>query len=238
MIGRFLTEADVFHFGCQLTGDCCRYYTIYCTPYDIVRLRFARGRTTTEMLAAGEFEIVSESFGALFADEAVGAILGIFGMPPKDLFPIARLRKDRDDRGPRCGYLTEDHRCGVYDHRPGVCRSYPLGRVLTPDGPRWFERKYSCPGKGQGSNTVADWIAESGLAAYTDGNDRFAAFAQAFMQAGRTYDQLSPDHQQELRDILYDFDRALDVSGRDAPATVATIDAAASEWLLRRLAHT
>lgn len=231
MIDRFLTEADTFAFACQQTGDCCRHYTIPCTPYDVVRLRASTGQTTTEMLAAGVYEIVDESFAAVFAGEAVAAVLAMFGVAPRDTFPIARLRKGADAGGPKCPFLTEEHLCGVYADRPGVCRSYPLGRVRTPDGPRWFERAYDCPGKGAGTQTVSGWIAESGLEAYGAANDRFAAFADALTAAGVSYADQPPSEREALRAILYDFDRVLDVAGCDAAEAVSRIDTAAQNWL-------
>lgn len=231
MIARFLDEGDTFDFACQTTGDCCRHFAIYCTPYDVVRLRGATGLTTTEMLARGDYAVVEESFAAVFTDNAVGALLGLFGAQPKDMFPVARLAKREDARGPRCVYLQDAGLCGVYAHRPGVCRSYPLGRVRTPDGPRWFERDYGCPGKGMGTRTVAAWIAESGLRDYAAGNDHFAAFAERLRVAGVAYADLTADTQSALRTALYDFDRVRDVPLDEPAAALATIDTGARQWM-------
>lgn len=231
MIARFLDDGDTFHFACQMTGDCCRAYTIVCTPYDVVRLRHATHLRTGAMLAAGLYEIVDEPLSAAFGGEAVAGILAMFGAPARDLFPVARLRRTHDAIGPKCPMLRADNLCGAYEHRPGVCRSYPLGRVRTPEGPRWFEREYWCPGKEQGTQTVADWVVQSGLAAYAAGNDRFAAFADTVRAAGVDFAALPAVQQDALRAILYDFDTALDVRGRSDYDTLTAIDAAAHAWL-------
>lgn len=231
MIGRFLTEADTFAFACRQTGDCCRQYTIFCTPYDLIRLRHATGMRTSDMLAAGTYDIVEESFGAAFNGEALGAVLSLFGVPSRDVFPIVRLRKSTDNRGARCTFLTDEGRCGVYSHRPGVCRSYPLGRIRTPDGPRWFEREYDCPGKGCGTQRVDEWIAESQLDAYADGNDRFAEFVKAVREAGVDYLALPETQRARLRTVLYDFDRLPDIQACTDAEVLSRIDAAARAWL-------
>lgn len=233
MIARFLDEADTFAFACRQTGDCCRQYTIVCTPYDLVRLRHATGQSTTAMLAAGVYDIVDESFDAVFGGESVGAVLSLFGVPTRDAFPVARLRKAVDACGPACPFLTGEGLCGVYEHRPGVCRSYPLGRVRTPDGPRWFEREYNCPGKGCGTQGVADWITASGLAVYADGNDRFADFVEDVRNAEVDFPGLPNNQQARLRTILYDFDHILNTGARDDGAVLAAIDEAAHAWLQR-----
>lgn len=224
MIARFLAETDTFRFACQTTGDCCRTYTIYCTPYDIVRLRHATGLPTTQMLDTGLYEIIDESVGAVFGGDTISGVLALFGAPAPDVLPLARLRRP-------CPFLRDDNLCGVYEHRPGVCRSYPLGRVRTPDGPRWFEREYGCPGKDRGTQIVADWIVESGLDAYTAGNDRFAAFADAVRTAGIRFAALPPHDQAALRAALYDFDRTDALAGLDDGAVLEQIDAAARAWL-------
>ncbi len=231
MISRFLDEGDTFAFACQMTGDCCRHYTILCTPYDIVRLRRATGASTTAMIADGVYEVVEESFGAVFGGDTVNAVLGMFGVPIRDRFPVARLRTVRDGRGPKCTFLQPDGACGVYPDRPGVCRSYPLGRLRTPDGPRWFEREYGCPGKGQGTQELGPWIAQSGLAAYAAGNDRFADFVADVRAAGIDVATLPPPALEHLRTVLYDFDRILDVAPCDDAETLTRIDTAARAWL-------
>jgi Fe-S-cluster containining protein len=68
--------------------------------------------------------------------------------------------------------------CTVHADRPLVCRLYPLGRHLLPDGTEWFSHLEPHPqsaGELTGRGTVADYLAAQGAAP-------FLAAAQEYFQ--------------------------------------------------------
>lgn len=55
--------------------------------------------------------------------------------------------KERKDFS--CIFL-EAHGCGVYDHRPAQCRSYPFWSEILESDVSWQEEAKNCPGIGAG----------------------------------------------------------------------------------------
>ncbi|MFH0781508.1 MAG: YkgJ family cysteine cluster protein [Pseudomonadota bacterium] len=103
------TQAFSFacHPGVKCFTECCRLLELALTPYDVLRLRKATGLTSEELL---EKYIICEQ-------------------DPGEAFPRLYLTMVDDGRA-SCIFVGKDG-CSVYEHRPGACRAYPLGRAVT-----------------------------------------------------------------------------------------------------------
>ncbi|MFZ5584814.1 MAG: YkgJ family cysteine cluster protein [Thermodesulfobacteriota bacterium] len=155
--GQRLEPGQDFAFACRpglaCFNTCCAQKRLPLMPYDLLRLRRGLDLTAPEII---------ERFAELEMDPVSG-------------WPVFRLRLD--GRG-RCPLLTPDG-CEAYAHRPAACRTYPLARAVKADpqgrpaGEVWLRQETpGCLGWGAKRRlTVADWIADQGLAPYQAAND-------------------------------------------------------------------
>lgn len=51
------------------------------------------------------------------------------------------------EAGEACGFLDPQGRCSIHSFRPGICRLFPLGRIYTEEGIRYFLQIYECAKK-------------------------------------------------------------------------------------------
>lgn len=79
-----------------------------------------------------------------------------------------------------CGFLTGEGRCSIHDHRPGVCRLFPLGRYyysepesgkgpeqsVKPGAFRYFLQVHECPMPGKTKVKVSKWVDTPELSRY------------------------------------------------------------------------
>jgi uncharacterized protein len=104
-----LHKGEEFKFACHkgvsCFTECCRLLELALTPYDILRLRRATGIGSKEFLE--KYVIVEQE--------------------PDESLPRLYLTMVDDGRG-SCPFVIADG-CSVYEHRPGACRAYPLGRA-------------------------------------------------------------------------------------------------------------
>lgn len=100
------------HSGVACFTECCRMLELALTPYDVLRLRYATGLTSRELL---DSYIITEQ-------------------DPGEPFPRFYLTMIDDGRA-SCVFIGP-RGCVVYPHRPSACRAYPLGRaaVRSADG--------------------------------------------------------------------------------------------------------
>lgn len=105
-----IDKDDSFSFSChpevQCFTECCRLLDLALTPYDVLRLRKGTGLTSEKLL---EKFIISEQ-------------------EPGEPFPRLYLSMVDDGKG-SCVFVGKNG-CSVYAHRPGACRTYPLGRAV------------------------------------------------------------------------------------------------------------
>ncbi len=106
-----INPGDVFCFLCHKDIDCftrcCRELELALTPYDVLRLRRATGLTSSQL---HERYIIEER-------------------GPEATFPTFFLTMVDDGRA-SCVFVSAQG-CSIYQHRPGACRTYPLGRGTT-----------------------------------------------------------------------------------------------------------
>lgn len=173
--------------GLRCFTHCCHGLELELTPYDMLRLRRATGLSSTELLA--KYVIIEQL--------------------PDDVLPHCFLTMV-DDGTARCAFLGR-RGCSVYDHRPGACRSYPVGQATIWTGEN-FERRFvlvqedHCHGFAEAPvHTPLSYLASQDVSAYETFNKAFAALTQnqAFKEGFR------PDRQQcELFiNTLFDLDR-------------------------------
>jgi len=153
-------ESGLFQFACHpkvpCFNECCRKLSLVLTPYHFLRLRQALGISSDEFL--DRYAVVE---------------------PGQNGWTQARLKMN-DNQEQTCPFLS-DRGCMVYAHRPGACRSYPLGRATrggTAGGPLeeafFLVKETHCQGFAQGPTWCpADWFKDQGLAPYLEFNDLF-----------------------------------------------------------------
>jgi len=106
-----INPGDVFSFLCHKNiscfTHCCRELELALTPYDVLRLRSATGLSSSEL----HKRYIIEEYG------------------PEDIFPSFFLTMV-DDGQASCVFVNAEG-CSIYKHRPGACRTYPMGRGTT-----------------------------------------------------------------------------------------------------------
>jgi len=108
---RRIGNDDSFSFAChpqvKCFTDCCHMLELSLTPYDVLRLRRGTGLSSSELLE--KYIIVEQD--------------------PGEAFPRLYLTMI-DDGKASCVFLGRNG-CSIYEHRPGACRTYPLGRAVS-----------------------------------------------------------------------------------------------------------
>jgi Fe-S-cluster containining protein len=148
------------HPGVACFNQCCRRLELWLTPYDCLRLKQHLGLTSQEFIEA-HTEVEAGQNG----------------------WPMPRLKMREDDPERTCPFLAAGGAgCSVYAHRPGACRTYPLGRATkggsASDAPleeSWFlVREEHCQGFAEGRTwTPEEWTKDQGLEVYHAVNDLF-----------------------------------------------------------------
>lgn len=108
---------------CEGCSACCKGMgnSIVLDPLDVFRL--TKGLNCT--------------FEALIQNQAeLNVVDGI-------VLPSIRMREE----GETCGFLDPQGRCSIHSFRPGICRLFPLGRIYTEEGIRYFLQIYECAKK-------------------------------------------------------------------------------------------
>jgi uncharacterized protein len=99
---------STFAFACHQElscfTECCRMLELALSPYDVLRSRRGTGLTSAQLLE--RYLIIEQD--------------------PGEAFPRLYLSMVDDGRA-SCVFVTPEG-CSVYQHRPGACRTFPLGR--------------------------------------------------------------------------------------------------------------
>lgn len=149
------------HKGVSCFTECCRMLELALSPYDVLRLRYSTGKTSTELL-----------------DQYI-----IMEQEPAEPFPRFYLTMVDDGRA-SCVFVSKDG-CTVYEDRPGACRTYPLGRALqkgtdgTDSEHFIIIQENHCRGFFEPtSQTPTEYTADQKLSRYNYFNDLVAAILQ------------------------------------------------------------
>ncbi len=199
------------HAGLRCFNTCCRDKRLTLLPHDVVRLRRALCRTSSEFLAEhAELEV-----------EASG-------------WPTVRLKLDADGR---CPFVTGAG-CAVYADRPTCCRVYPLARAVSLDAagePTDFFLVEDTGGRCLGfgapdATTVGAWTRGQGLDDSREVNGRLA---KLLLHPRRPRPlSLSPAEMHAVVMALYNVDTFRDFVARPAFAAEANVPAARLERAL------
>jgi len=159
-----INPGDPFTFSCHpgisCFTDCCRSLELTLSPYDVLRLRHATSLTSAELL--DRYIIVEQ-------DKA-------------DIFPSFYLSMV-DDGQASCVFVTSSG-CSVYEHRPGACRTYPLGRAAALRDNKLEEffvllQEEHCLGfKEKTIQTTSSYMTFQELESYNRFNDMLAEIQQ------------------------------------------------------------
>jgi hypothetical protein len=57
-----------------------------------------------------------------------------------------------------CAFLDTNGRCSIHEHRPGICRIFPLGRVYENDSFYYILQVNECPKENKSKVKVSKWI--------------------------------------------------------------------------------
>ena len=214
--GQRLALDQAFCFSCHpgvvCFNTCCRDKRLPLLPYDVLRLR--RGLELSS-------ELLLERHAVMEIDPRWG-------------WPTLRLALDTEGRCPLLG----PQGCTVYAHRPTCCRIYPLTRAVrqVPGGDdleQIFLRGETpgCEGWEQPHRlTVAQWIAEQGLADYQRANNRLLRFV--LHPRARRPMELSEQQLQGVILALYNLDMFRQLASQQAFATRFELKPAAVEAAL------
>jgi Fe-S-cluster containining protein len=185
-----INPGDHFSFSCHpdiaCFTDCCRSLELALSPYDILRLRYATGLTSAQLL--DRFIITEQD--------------------KSDIFPRFYLSMV-DDGQASCAFVTSKG-CAVYEHRPGACRTYPLGRAVTRRDDRVEDffvllQEDHCRGfQEKRIQTTSSYTISQELESYNIFNDMLTEIQQhEKIRAGM---QLSCEQRAEYTLALYNLD--------------------------------
>ena len=129
---------------CAGCSSCCRGMgqSIVLDPYDIYHLQVVTGQTFGQLMQE-KLELHVED----------GLIL-----------PSIRMQDDSD----LCGFLDRDGRCGIHDHRPGLCRLFPLGRNYDESGLQYFLLEDACRKQNRTKVKIRKWLGIEALPQYEE----------------------------------------------------------------------
>lgn len=149
------------HKGVSCFTECCRMLELALSPYDVLRLRYATGKTSTELL-----------------DQYI-----IMEQEPAEPFPRFYLTMVDDGRA-SCVFVSKDG-CTVYGNRPAACRTYPLGRAVQKDINGGvsehfiiIQENHCCGFLEPNTQTPIEYTADQELTSYNHFNDLVAGILQ------------------------------------------------------------
>ena len=185
-----IAPGEMFSFLCHnrvsCFTHCCRELELALTPYDVLRLRLATGLSSPEL---HERYIIEE-------------------LTPEDIFPRFYLTMV-DDGKASCVFVHEEG-CRIYQHRPGACRTYPLGRGTVRNNDLISEQfivlqEAHCRGFQEKTvQTVQSYMESQELEPFNRFNDRLTAITQHPDIRGGM--QLTEEQIRLYRLALYDLD--------------------------------
>lgn len=154
-------DSKKFRFTCDQCGKCCKKVTVMINPYDIARM--------SDFLKISAVEFVKE-----YCNMNIG---------PTSKLPVLTLKTN-----PICKF-NKGGLCTVYDARPVICRSFPVGRAQQYDiktgetKERWMLNPNcsSIPLRLQKTWTIKEWVDDQKAREYYDVGDNWQGFLTELM---------------------------------------------------------
>jgi Fe-S-cluster containining protein len=171
-------------------------------------------------------------FKKAFGFGPVANMFEALGVSKNDVIPVALLGLKAESYGKiMCEFLSpsQDGRrlCGIYEHRPGMCRLHPLGCVTIGGRRKWFFRKPLCDSADGKTHTVEGWLKESRARPYLEANARYLRCMKDLLERSGHLDDVTEDQWKQLEQILFDFD-SIKAAGR---INMDSIEAMFHDWL-------
>jgi len=144
--GTLYTGNDLVRIGCDGCGgsaSCCRFAedTITLDPYDIYMLQQGTGY----------------AFDALYGQQ-------LLALSPVDnlLLPHLNFAGTND----ACPFLLASGRCSIHTHRPGLCRLFPLARLVNENKVQYILQVHECPCTTTPKTKIKKWLELPDLERY------------------------------------------------------------------------
>lgn len=136
--GSLYSYNDMVHIGCNGCGgsaSCCRFAddTITLDPYDIYLLQQGTGL----------------NFEMLYAKQLI-ALSPVLGL----LIPHLNFSKSTNS----CPFLLDSGRCSIHAYRPGLCRLFPLARLIEKDRVQYLLQIHECPCETKPKTKIKKWL--------------------------------------------------------------------------------
>lgn len=136
--GRLYTCTDMVRIGCDScngAASCCRFAedTITLDPYDIFHLQQGTGLTFEELYCKQQI--------------ALSPVDGL-------LLPHLNFSKATN----ACPFLFDNGRCSIHAYRPGLCRLFPLARLIDGNKVRYLIQIHECPCTTTPKTKIKNWL--------------------------------------------------------------------------------
>ncbi len=136
--GTLYTLNDMLRIGCDScdgAASCCRFAedTITLDPYDIYQLRQGTGLT----------------FEALYSKQLIA-------LSPVDGLLLPHLNFSTESGA--CPFLLDNGRCNIHAYRPGLCRLFPLARLIEDDKVQYLLQIHECPCNTKPKTKIKKWL--------------------------------------------------------------------------------
>ena len=136
--GSLYSYNDMVHIGCNScdgSASCCRFAddTITLDPYDIYLLQQGTGL----------------NFEMLYAKQLI-ALSPVSGL----LLPHLNFSKSTNS----CPFLLDNGRCSIHAYRPGLCRLFPLARLIKEGRVQYLLQIHECPCETKPKTKIKKWL--------------------------------------------------------------------------------
>lgn len=136
--GTLYTSNDMLRIGCDGcngAASCCRFAedTITLDPYDIYRLQQGTGLT----------------FEVLYAKQLIA-------LSPVDGLLLPHLNFSSGTGS--CPFLLDTGRCSIHAYRPGLCRLFPLARLVDGGKVQYLMQIHECPCDTKPKTKIKKWL--------------------------------------------------------------------------------
>lgn len=144
---KLMSCSDMAKLGCndcKGCSDCCRDREGYITldSWDMANLKIGLNKSFDDLLAASLIEIT---------------------LINNILLPVLAKKADKDE----CVFLGEDGRCTIHNHRPGICRMFPLARLYHEDGSfSYFLQEGECSQPNGVKIKISKWLGVGNTVKY------------------------------------------------------------------------
>jgi len=136
--GTLYTRNDMVRIGCNGCNghaSCCRFAedTITLDPYDIYQLHQGTGF----------------SFEVLYGKQLIA-------LSPVDGLLLPHLNFSYNNGA--CPFLHNTGRCSIHAHRPGLCRLFPLARLIDNGTIQYLLQIHECPCETTPKTKIKKWL--------------------------------------------------------------------------------